>query len=111
MESGECSQSREARVSSHFESFQAYVSRLRTTEAVLGRSSAANAKGSDLSARRSPTREKISNLYNEPSASSGIKISQMPLAARLRMGFTRPSHELKSPTTLTRRAFGAHTAK
>ena len=28
-----------------------------------------------------------------------------------RIGWTRPSHALKLPTTLTRRAFGAHTAK
>ena len=40
-----------------------------------------------------------------------MKISQMPASMRLRIGWRRPSQSLKSPTTLTRRAFGAHTAK
>ena len=33
------------------------------------------------------------------------------ISSRLRIGIRRPSQALKSPTTLTRRAFGAHTAK
>ena len=36
--------------------------------------------------------------------------SQMPLAPSERIGCSRPSHELKSPTTETERADGAHTA-
>ncbi len=33
--------------------------------------------------------------------------SQTPLPPRTRIGWQRPSHWLKSPTTLTRSAFGA----
>ena len=40
-----------------------------------------------------------------------MKSSQMPEEPRERMGWTRPSQRLKSPTTLTRRALGAQTAK
>ena len=36
---------------------------------------------------------------------------QLPEPAEFRIGIRRPSHPLKSPTTLTRCAFGAHTAK
>ncbi len=46
-----------------------------------------------------------------PSRAPGTKISQTPHSTRLRMGWRRPSQSLKSPTTLTRRAFGAQTAK
>ena len=42
---------------------------------------------------------------------SGTKISQTPAGASRRIGCTRPSQPLKSPITLTRSAFGAHTAK
>jgi len=35
----------------------------------------------------------------------------MPLADEERIGWHRPSQSLKSPTTLTRRALGAQTAK
>ena len=35
----------------------------------------------------------------------------MPPGASSRIGWTRPSHPLKSPMTLTRSALGAHTAK
>ena len=44
-------------------------------------------------------------------ARSGMKISQMPAGTSSRIGCTRPSHPLKSPTRLTRSALGAHTAK
>ena len=40
-----------------------------------------------------------------------MKISQTPTSMRFRIGWRRPSHWLNSPTTLTRIAFGAHTAK
>ena len=40
-----------------------------------------------------------------------MKISQTPVSTRLRIVWRRPSQPLKSPTTETRRAFGAHTAK
>ena len=40
-----------------------------------------------------------------------MKISQTPDAPSSRIGWKRPSQLLKSPTTLTRWAFGAHTAK
>ena len=41
----------------------------------------------------------------------GRKISQTPVSTRLRIEWRRPSHSLNSPTTETRRARGAHTAK
>ena len=41
----------------------------------------------------------------------GTKISHTPCGSSSRIGWTRPSHRLKSPTTLTRSALGAHTAK
>jgi hypothetical protein len=37
--------------------------------------------------------------------------SQMPFGTSRRIGWARPCHWLKSPTTLTRSALGAHTAK
>jgi hypothetical protein len=40
-----------------------------------------------------------------------MNISQIPDGISRRIGLTRPSHRLKSPTTLTRCAFGAHTEK
>ena len=43
--------------------------------------------------------------------SRGTKISQTPAPCRSRIGWRRPSQLLKSPTTETRRAFGAQTAK
>src|SRR5436190_13374346 len=54
-----------------------------------------------------PSAPMISYLYLLPGLASGMKISQKPLP-RTRMGWRRPSHELKSPTTLTRWAFGAN---
>ena len=53
-----------------------------------------------------------SNLYVVALPETGNE--DLPVAAGLgcaRIGCTRPSHALKLPTTLTRRAFGAHTAK
>ena len=40
-----------------------------------------------------------------------MKISQTPVGAAAASACTRPSQPLKSPITLTRSAFGAHTAK
>ena len=40
-----------------------------------------------------------------------MKISHRPDGTSVRIGWTRPSHPLKSPTTLTRFALGAHTPK
>ena len=40
-----------------------------------------------------------------------MKISHTPLDPSTRIGWARPSQPLKSPTTLTRWAFGAQTAK
>ena len=40
-----------------------------------------------------------------------MKSSQMPFMAYCCMGWQRPSQWLKGPTTLTRRALGAQTAK
>ena len=40
-----------------------------------------------------------------------MKISQIPVGPQFRIGWRRPSQWLKLPTTLTRRAFGAQTAK
>ena len=42
---------------------------------------------------------------------AGTKISHTPLEPSARIGCTRPSQPLKSPTTLTRWALGAQTAK
>jgi hypothetical protein len=50
-------------------------------------------------------------LVGSPSPIPGRKISQMPDAPRRRIGWRRPSQVLKAPTTETRRAFGAQTAK
>src|SRR3954447_12759533 len=81
-----------------------------TIEAFSGGSSKAKPNGSDLRIT-SPCRVSNSNLYRSPRAGPGMKISQMPLEPSDRIGWRRPSHALKSPTTLTRAAFGAHTAK
>ena len=40
-----------------------------------------------------------------------MKISQTPTPPRRRIGLRRPSQPLKSPTTETRAALGAQTAK
>ena len=81
-----------------------------TTEAVDGRISAKAAQGSDFRGSSAPLRLTISYLYLSPALAPGTKISHQPLP-RTRMACRRPSHRLKSPTTLTRRAFGAQTTK
>jgi hypothetical protein len=50
-------------------------------------------------------------LVQRAGATPGRNSSQTPLAPRTRIGWQRPSHWLKSPTTLTRSAFGAQVAK
>ena len=64
---------------------------------------------STATARRSG--RPVRTCRHRRSAACGMKISQMPLPWRDRITWRRPSHELKLPTTLTRRAFGAQTAK
>ena len=46
-----------------------------------------------------------------PAPTRGTNSSQTPAAWRRRIGWRRPSQALKSPTTATRSAFGAQTAK
>ncbi len=46
-----------------------------------------------------------------PSPRPGMNVSHTPVAPRRRIGWRRPSQMLKSPTTDTRCAFGAQTAK
>src|SRR5207237_807919 len=82
----------------------------RTTDADCGGTSKAKAYGS-LFFSTAPPGVRISNLYFSPSGRLGMKSSQTPLGVSRRIGCTRPSHPLKSPITLTRSAFGAHTAK
>ena len=45
-----------------------------------------------------------------PSPTFGMNSSQMPVLPMERMGCPVPSQPLKSPTTRTPSAFGAHTA-
>ena len=82
-----------------------------TIDAVLGRSSAAKATGSDFSGKQLPVRaDDLELVLVARRGMPGTKISQKPLP-RTRMAWRRPSQKLKSPTTLTRRAFGANTTK
>src|SRR5206468_7263169 len=97
------------RVRIHSLSFHSYFG-AATIEALSGGNSKAKPNGSDFRIT-SPYRVSSSNLYRSPTASPGMKISQTPLDPSDRIGCRRPSHALKSPTTLRRRAFGAHTAK
>ena len=46
-----------------------------------------------------------------PARPPGMNTSQMPVSKRLRIGWRRPSQSLNGPTTETRRALGAQTAK
>ena len=80
-----------------------------TTDEFAGGTSAANATGSALM-RSCPSWARTSNLYFAPSSTPGTKSSQIPLEPSERIGCSRPSQLLKSPTTETERAFGAHTA-
>ena len=81
-----------------------------TIDADCGGTSNATPNGS-LFCSSAPVRVRISNLYFSPSGRSGMKISQTPAGTSSRIACTRPSQPLKSPITLTRSAFGAHTAK
>ena len=75
-----------------------------------GRSRAEKPKGSALRSS-SPSRRQDLELVASPAATCGAKISHTPHSRRSRIMWRRPSHWLKSPTTETRRAFGAQTAK
>src|SRR5579871_896529 len=80
-----------------------------TTDAFAGGTSVWNATGS-LFSRSRPSCVRSSNLYFAPSSTPGTNSSQIPEEPSERIGCRRPSHELKSPTTATERAFGAQTA-
>ena len=75
----------------------------------MGGTSVANATGSAFR-RISPSGARISYLYRAPESTPGRNSSQMPAAPIARMGWTRPSQKLKSPTTETALAAGAQTA-
>ena len=89
----------------------AYTDSALPTEAQAKANSLRRAKGSAFSGRRVPLEPMISNLYGVPGSTSGAKISHTPESERNRIMCRRPSQLLKLPTTETRRAFGAHTAK
>ena len=76
---------------------------------MLGRERAAGSAFSGSSSPSAP--EHLVLVAMRPGRRPGTKISQTPARARSRIGWRRPSQPLKSPTTLTRRAFGAQTAK
>ena len=87
------------------------VSRSATTEADFGGVSIAEAEGIGFllrCSRETAISLRICRRVRRPTP--GMKISQTP-PSRSRIGFCRVSQPLKSPTTLTTRAFGAHTAK
>src|SRR6266487_2934916 len=99
-----------ARRASQSASFQSYRDRA-TTEAVRGGASVCWASGSAFS-RHTPSRPRIRYLYRSPTDTAGTNSSHTPLAPSERIG--QPScgpQPVKSPTTLTPWAFGAHTAK
>src|SRR5580692_353918 len=105
---GSCTSSVSARAASHSESAQLY-SDVKTTDAVSGGTSVASAIGSALS-RHTPSRPQTEYLYRAPSPAPGTNSSHTPDPPSERIGCARPSQKLKSPTTLTPRALGAHTA-
>src|SRR6266508_3171226 len=80
------------------------------TLALAGGRSVANASGSALSTSP-PSAPSTSYLYLSPTPTPGTNSSQTPEEPSTRIGFRRPSQRLKSPTTRTARALGAHTAK
>ena len=75
----------------------------------MGGCSAAKATGSALRVS-APEGVTSSYLYLAPAATPGTNSSQIPEEPRARIGCSRPSQELKSPTTRTARALGAQTA-
>ena len=79
-----------------------------TIEAVCGGTRSAKANGSALSSS-SPTRADL-ELVAGAVADGGKEISQIPDPPSARIMCRRPSQKLKSPTTETERAAGAHTA-
>jgi hypothetical protein len=79
-----------------------------TTDAVAGATSARRAMGSAFIVQW-PACVRISNLYDSPGSTPGTNSSHTPEAPMLRIEWPTPSHRLKSPTTRTARARGAHT--
>src|SRR5690349_13208301 len=110
MEIGSHNQSRCARACIQASSPQRYLSRFATIDADFGGVSLWKAYGSAFCCRYARSRERTLYLYAHPSPAPGRKISQMP-ASRSRMGWRRVSHWLKSPTSVTVSALGAHTEK
>ena len=95
----------------HASSLHAYASSGWTIDAVPGDCSIFAANGSVLT-RSAPSRvEDLELVERARRAMSGMKSSHTPELPSMRIGKMRPSQAQKSPTTLTRRAFGAHTAK
>jgi hypothetical protein len=79
------------------------------TDAESGGTSKAKPNGSAFTST-APDLATISSLYRCPTRAPGTNVAHTPLALIARIGFSVPSHSLKSPITLTRTAFGAHTA-
>src|ERR671914_781821 len=99
-----------ARVESHSASLHSYE-RSHTIEPVLGGVSARNANGSALSTRKPAWRERMWNLYTSPVRAPSTRPDQMPDEWTGSRRSDPVSQPLKSPTTETCSAFGAHTAK
>src|SRR5919106_6273910 len=97
-----------ARVESHPASPQSYE-RSHMTEPVLGGVSARNANGSALSTRKPAWRERMWNLYTSPVRAPSTRPDQMPDEWTGSRKSDPAFQPLKSPTTETCSAFGAHT--
>ena len=98
------------RTSSQSLSVQVWASMSRTTEAVCGACSLPNPTGSAFRGS-CPFSPRMEYLYVSPAPRPGMNNSHTPVAPRERMGWAVWSQLLKLPTTETRLAFGAHTAK
>ena len=101
---------RSERLRIHSPSAHSWPSSEATIEQLPGRSCMAKPYGSALRMLR-PLRVRSSYLYSVPGPTPGMNSSQIPDAPRVCMACRRPSQRLNGPTTLTRPAFGAHTAK
>ena len=82
-----------------------------TMDAVSGGTSNAEPEGIGLEQHLAVSRPDLELVAVRRRATPGTKISQTPLTPSDRIGCARPSQPLKSPTTLTRCALGAQTAK
>jgi hypothetical protein len=76
-----------------------------------GRGSTCQAKGSAFSGSGFAVRVEQVELVDGAGCRRGMNISHTPACWRSRIGWRRPSQLLKSPTTETRVALGAQTAK